>query len=176
MQSDEALYEKLIGGDLRAFDQLYQRYERPLFGFIRRHLADAQEAEDVLHETFLALLRQSEARRTAYSFRAWVFQIARNGCLNRLRSRQRTARALAAVSRAPSEPGLEPERALEEREVCEALRRAVARLPSGLGELYQLRAGGMSYEELADVLAVPLGTIKSRIHEMVTRLRQEMQR
>ena len=53
---------------------------------------------------------------------------------------------------------------------------AGAALPAPLAELYALRAGGMSYEELSGVLAIPVGTVKSRVHEMVSRLRQEMER
>jgi len=56
--SDEALYARWIAGDLRAFDALHARYERPLFGFVRAHVRDQTEAEDVLHETFMAVLRE----------------------------------------------------------------------------------------------------------------------
>ncbi len=174
MLSDEAYYERLLRGDLAAFDALYDRHARPLYGFIRRHLADAHEAEDVLHETFMALLRERDGGRAAASLRAWLYGVARNLCLNRIRSRKRGARALEAAP-APA-PGEHPERALEQRETAERLRLAVARLPAGLAELYALRAGGMSYEELAEALAVPVGTVKSRIHEMVSRLKQEMER
>jgi DNA-directed RNA polymerase specialized sigma24 family protein len=77
MLSDEALYEALLNGDLRAFDTLYERYERHLFGFIRKHLTDVHEAEDVLHETFPAILRDRAGARAARSLRAWLFQVAR---------------------------------------------------------------------------------------------------
>lgn len=175
MRSDEALYESLLRGDLDAFDALYARYARPLFGFVRRHLADAHEAEDVLHETFMALLRERDAGRSAVSLRAWLYQVARNLCLNRLRARRRSARALEAAAPSPS-PAEHPDHALEARQTGEQLRAAVARLPVALAEVYTLRAGGMSYEELAEVLAIPHGTVKSRIHEMVSRLREEMSR
>ncbi|MBI5517278.1 MAG: sigma-70 family RNA polymerase sigma factor [Deltaproteobacteria bacterium] len=175
MLSDEALHERLLRGELGAFDQLYDRYHRPLFGFIRRHLADAHEAEDVLHETFLALLREREGGLQAASLRGWLFQVARNLCLNRLRSRRRGARALEAQgSEAPMVET--PDHALEGRETAERLRRAVEALPAGLSELYALRAGGLSYEELAEALAVPVGTVKSRMHELVRRLREELER
>ena len=175
MRSDEALYEALLGGELRAFDALYERYERPLFGFIRKHLGDAAEAEDVLHEAFLALLRDRAGARRAQSLKAWLFQVARNLCLNRHRSARRASQALEkdAASPVTAEAG-HPGSALELAQTEHALRAAVAKLPVELAELYQLRAEGLSYEELATVLAIPLGTVKSRIHQMVGRLRQEM--
>ena len=175
MLSDEALHEKLKRGDLDAFDLLYDRHARPLFGFIRKHLADAHEAEDVLHETFMTMLRERDSGRAALNLRAWLYQVARNLCLNRLRARKRGARAIEAAATEPVDNEL-PDRLLEDRQSAERLRRAVERLPSGLAELYALRAGGMSYEELAAVLSIPVGTVKSRIHEMVARLRQEMER
>lgn len=174
LRSDEALCEALLGGDARAFDVLYARYERPLFGFIRRHLAERAEAEDVLHEAFLAILRDRVSVRRAASFRAWLFQVARHLCLNRLRSRRRSERALEVEAQVPPSAEAHPEHALEERQTREALRDAVGRLPLELAELYQLRASGMSYEEMANVLEVPLGTVKSRMHKMVECLREEM--
>lgn len=177
MQSDEALFEQLARGDVAAFDALYARHERPLFGFVLGHLGDRQEAEDVLHDAFLAVLR--ERRRGAPApgcVRAWLYQVARNLCLNRLRTRQRAARALDQVVHAPAPPAVHPEHALLDRQATAALRVAVEQLPAPLAELYRLRSGGLSYEELAQVLELPLGTVKSRMHEMVTRLREELRR
>lgn len=174
MSSDEALFEHLLQGDMSAFDALYARYERPLFGYLRRLLADAHEAEDVFHETFMALLRLREQGDSPRSFKAWIYTVARNLCLNRLRSRKRATRAMAACKRAAREPQAQPDGRLLQRETVEALRRAADRLPEALGELYTLRSGGLSYAELAQVLGIPLGTVKSRMNDMVKRLRQEM--
>lgn len=179
MLTDEALFEKLLAGDLSAFDALYARHERHLFGFVLKHLSDPAEAEDVFNEAFLAVLKEGRAGRQAArfgSFRAWLFQVARNLCLNRLRSRKRAERAIETEGRTPIAPVEHAESALEKREAAEALRRAVERLPAPFGELYALRASGMSYEELAGFLEIPLGTVKSRMHEMVKRLREEMLR
>lgn len=173
-RSDEALYQRLLEGKLDAFDELYARYERHLFGFLVRQLGDAPEAEEVLQETFLSVLRERETGRAARSFKAWLFQVARNLCLNRARTRARAAKAMAAVATAPPEPQAHPERALELHQTVVALRAAVSRLPPALGELYQLRAGGLSYDELAEQLDLPLGTVKSRMHELVHRLREEL--
>ena len=174
MLSDETLYQHLLSGDLTAFDRLYERYERHLFGFLCRQLGDPHEAEDVLHEAFMALLKEKAARRQADSFRAWLFQVARNLCRNRQRTRQRSSKALETEARSPPEPLADPGRALEAAEASVALRQAVTRLPGTLAELFQLRAAGLSYEEMAQVLEVPLGTVKSRMHEMVGRLREEV--
>ncbi len=174
MLSDEALYRRLVGGDLDAFDDLYRRYEASLFGFILHRLGDRVEAEDVFHEAFLSVLRergQGEVR----SFRAWIFQVARHLCANRLRARRRADRALLTESRTPPEASLHPENLLAAREAPDALRRALGKLPEPLARLYELRASGLSYEEIADVLEVPLGTVKSRMHEMVNRLRKEVE-
>jgi RNA polymerase sigma-70 factor (ECF subfamily) len=72
-------------------------------------------------------------------------------------------------------PAPEPAAALAAQQSTAALHLAVDRLPVPLAELFRLRSSGLSYEELAQVLSLPLGTVKSRIHEMVTRLRQELQ-
>ena len=173
--SDEILYEQLVGGDLKALDVLYGRYQRHLFGFILGQLGDRQEAEDVLHDAFLAVLRERCGRRAPACFRAWIYQVARNLCLNRARARQRATRAMDAVAHIAVFSTDEPEGALLAAQSSEALRRAVARLPSPLAELFQLRAGGLSYEELAQVLDIPVGTVKSRMHELMGRLRAEVQ-
>jgi RNA polymerase sigma-70 factor, ECF subfamily len=167
MLSDEALFEALVNGDLRAFDTLYERYERHLFGFIRKHLVDAHEAEDVLHETFMAILRDRAGARAAQSLWAWIFQVARHLCLNRQRSARRATRALEREARSPEETHQGPESALEHLQAQDALRDAVAKLPVEFGELYSLRTQGMSYAEMAEVLGIPLGTVKSRMHQLV---------
>jgi RNA polymerase sigma-70 factor (ECF subfamily) len=174
-RSDEALYARLSKGDLDAFEQLYRRYERPLFGFILRQIPDRSEAEDVFHETFMALLKERKKRSDVTSVRAWLFQVARNLCLNKARGRDRTARALRTEARTAPEPQLHPEQLLAAKEAPEALRRALARLPTQLAELYGLRAAGMSYEQIAELLELPLGTVKSRMHDMIARLKKEIE-
>ena len=174
MDSDEALFERLVAGDMRAFDGLYERFERPLFGFIRVQLGDATEAEDVLHEAFMAVLREREKARTLGSFRAWLFEVARNLCLNRVRARKRAGRALEAATHAATPEPAGADQQFEQRQSTAMLQRAVAELPQPLAEVYRLRASGLSYDEVAQVLKIPIGTVKSRMHEMVKRLQQEV--
>jgi RNA polymerase sigma-70 factor (ECF subfamily) len=156
MDSDEALYRRLHGGDMLAFDTLYERYERRLFGFILRMLRNRQDAEDVFHEALLNVLRSREVRFDQGNFCAWIYRIARNLCLNHLRSGQRSQRARAQLVTPPPMPSAEE------------------RLPETLAEVYHLRSSGLSYEEMATVLKVPLGTVKSRMHQMTNQLQQEV--
>lgn len=169
MASDEALLERLRGGDLKAFDALYARYEAHLYGFIRAQVRDHAAAEDLMHETFMTVLR---TRVAPTNLRSWLFQVARNACLNRARSARRAAAAheLGATSELPAPADAE----LERFQRGQALDAAVQRLPSELGQLYHLRARGLSYLELAEVLSIPLGTVKSRLHDLVRRLKQEL--
>jgi RNA polymerase sigma-70 factor (ECF subfamily) len=169
--SDEALYERLLAGDMAAFDALWERYERPLFGFVLKYVGTRAEAEDLLHEAFMSVLR---ARRRGGHFRAWLFQVARHLCLNWLRTRSRAQRALAVVARDEAPHAQTPQQALEQHRAVAALHEALERLPATLAELYHLRVAGLSYEEMAEVVDAPLGTIKSRMHELVGRLREEL--
>jgi RNA polymerase sigma-70 factor (ECF subfamily) len=177
MDTDEALFERLIRGDMGSFDRLYARFERPLFAFIRAQLGDAAEAEDVLHETFMTVLRDRARLPEVRNVRAWFYQVARNQCLNRARSRKRAGRAEIALTHV--EGGCTPENAetaLAVHQRSALLQRAVERLPAVLAELFRLRAAGMSYDEAAVILEVPVGTVKSRMHDLVKRLREEMGR
>lgn len=176
MDSDEALFERLAAGDLRAFDRLWDRFERPLFGFVRARLGDAAEAEDVLHESFMAVLAERGRRGEIRSFRAWLYGVAHHLCLNRVRSRKRAARAVEIAGRASESAVPAAEQLLEAHQASATLARAVAALPGPLAEVYRLRAAGLAYDEVAGVLGIPLGTVKSRMHELVRRLREELSR
>jgi RNA polymerase sigma-70 factor (ECF subfamily) len=175
MESDETLYRRVREGDMAAFDALYDRYQDRLFGFLLRTLRSREDAEDVFHDAFLSALRSPEVSFDTGSFRSWLFRIARNRCKNRHRSEQRGARALGVIDAiGPTEAAPSAESELQERQLLSALDGAVGRLPPALSEIYHLRSSGLSYEEMADVLAIPLGTLKSRMNQMVSILREEV--
>ena len=173
MFSDEELYRQLRSGKLAAFDELYRRYERRLFGFILAQLGDRAEAEDVFHDAFMAVLREPRTSEMR-NFRAWIFQVARHLCLNRMRSLNRAASLRVFEGEGATDAAAHPESLAVAKEAPEALRHAVTALPAPLARIYELRAAGHSYEQMAGILGVPLGTVKSRMNEMVARLKKEM--
>src|SRR4051794_11401045 len=155
MEAAETLTERLRQGDLTAFDRLYERYERPLYGFILGYVTDRAEAEDVFHEAFMQVLKSLTGDLS--KFRAWLYTTARNISLNRIRSRKRGAEAKRRILEVVPDAPDDPERALENARAKQALDAAVGTLPQTLSEMFHLRASGMSYEEMADVLEIPLG-------------------
>lgn len=173
MESDEHLYLEVRKGSKAAFEQLYARYEERIFGFIYRRLQSRQDAEEVFHESMLAIFKGPLASFEAGGFAGWLFKVAANLSLNRLRSRKREGRALSAVADAESvavrrvDPWPDPED-------LEDMQKAATRLSEPLRQVFALRREGRSYEEMSDMLGIPLGTVKSRVHLMVTQLRKEM--
>jgi RNA polymerase sigma-70 factor (ECF subfamily) len=173
MDADEVLYRRVKEGNMGAFDALYARHAPRLFGFLRAQLPSPADAEEVMHEAMMRAFESDEVTFDRACFRTWLYRIARNAALNRIRSIGRRARALEGI---PPEPPAPPaDEQLAHAEMMRALDVAVARLPVPLADVYHLRSSGLSYEEMADVLEIPIGTLKSRMHQMVGALRQELQ-
>ena len=146
--------------------ELYQDVGPGLLAYLRRRLGDRHVAEDVLQETFCQAARRLERLAEAASPRAWLFTIARN-----LAATMRRRRG-PAVELTVEPPAVEP--TADAR--LDALRAAIAELPEAMRETLELRLRDeLSYEEIAAVLGLPIGTVRSRLHHAVQRLRTTMQ-
>jgi RNA polymerase sigma-70 factor (ECF subfamily) len=181
VDSDEQLIRRIRAGDIAAFDVLYDKHEPRLFAYLRAVAGDRRDAEELLHDAFLSVLRdQTAAFDEEGAFRAWLYRVARNLAFNRRRAAGRHERTVAAATSLPSQlgdlstPAHRADDALEARQLEDALTEAVGRLPANLGELWHLRTSGLSYEQMASVVDAPIGTIKSRMHQMVNVLREEL--
>ncbi len=143
--------------------ELYQEMGPGLLTYLRRRLGDRHTAEDVFQETFCQAARHLERLAEAASPRAWLFTIARNLAVT-VRRRQRPVGELT-VEPAGAEPVADAR--------LEAMRAAIAELPEAMRETLELRLRDeLSYEEIAAVLGLPIGTVRSRLHHAVQRLRE----
>lgn len=162
---------------MAAFPILVSHHRDLVFGVARRWSPGLEDAEDLTQETFIrayrALLGYPPERREALRVRGWLVSIALNLARNRARSRRPEATDLDSVAEPVDdrEPG--PERLVERRESAQRWHRLLAALPAAQRAAVELRhVEGLSYPEIAEALAKPVGTVKSDVHRGVQRLRR----
>lgn len=170
--NDEALITRTSAGDAAAFEVLMLRYQAQVFQFVRwQRGVTERAAEDITQEVFLQLYRVAGQFRGGARFRTWFYTLARNVCRNHQRTLRRRAperwyalpeEALAGLP--DGRPG--PQARCERGEKQRAVAAAVARLPAYQREVLLLREWqDLSYAEIAEVLEVPIGTVRSRLHK-----------
>ena len=174
--SDEALAERVRAtGDVAAFEVLVTRYRARVVALARRMLAahSSDEAEDVAQEAFVVAYDKRASFKRGEPFRPWLYRIAVNRCLDRLRAQARRP-ALIEITSVP-EPALaggDPIEALLTEEGEQRLSSAVAALPPNLRAVFLLRhLDDLSYEEIAAAVGVPLGTVKTHLFRARAHLR-----
>ena len=169
--------------DQAAFDALVHRYERELYSYLRRYTGDESLAEEVFQATFVKLYQKSHLFEPGRRLRPWLYSIATYQAIDALRSAgRRQAYSLDAEHGRTGEdsPGLvqllvdrspSPLDRLEEEERKNWIHAAVDQLPDDLRSVLILAYfQGLKYREVADVLGIPLGTVKSRMHAALARL------
>jgi RNA polymerase sigma-70 factor (ECF subfamily) len=168
-----------------AYRELLRRYERPVFSLIYRMVRDRALAEDLSQETFIKVLNALESYRPEYKFSSWVFKIANNAAIDQLRRREvdtlsldgapdaRTADEVEATALQAADRQESPLAELESRELGSQIEQAVGRLRPEYRTCILLRhVEGRSYEEIAEVMDLPLGTVKTYIHRARLELRE----
>ena len=166
--SDTELLVRVADRDRVAFELLYHRYVRSVFGLALRRLRDRQRAEDAVQETFTAVWRSAASYRPERGPAApWLYAVARNAIVDRMRARLEPVAELPET--ASGEPG-PPERA-EAAEAAWLVHRALEDVPTKEREVLELAYwSGMSQSEVADYLNIPLGTVKTRTRSALARL------
>ncbi len=175
-------------GDPRAFDTLVRRYERELYNYLRRYLGDDQLAEDAFQLTFLQVYLKSDQFEQGRRFRPWLYAIATNQATDMQRRNRR--HRMASLDQRPGEqpqsdagclaelvaghePG--PASCFESNEQSEQIRAMVDQLPESLRQVVLLvYFQGLKYREAAQVLSIPVGTVKSRLHTAMEKLTQAL--
>jgi len=169
--SDRFLVWRLRRGDRDACRELIRIHHTAVYAYLRRLGADASRAEDLTQETYMRAWRSIESLRQAASLRSWLLTIARNEFFQRMRAwRIETVGLEQATEAVSGDPRADDVVALSERDG--ALRNAVRRLEPELQEAIALHYfQDQSFRELAEVLGVPPGTAKSRVHRALLCLR-----
>lgn len=176
--SDEQLFALFQSGDERAFARLVSRYEKELYNFLLRYLGRSQLAEDVFQETFLQLHISSSSFETSRRLRPWLYTIAVNKARDALRRQGRHPTVqLTGAGDDPDDNSLwenilsdttTPADLFDKKQQEHLVRRTVAELPDNLREILVMAYfNQFSYKQMAEMLDIPLGTVKSRLHAAV---------
>lgn len=172
------------GGREAAYRELVRRYERPVFALLYRMVRDRELAEDLAQETFVKALNAIASYKPEYKFSSWIFKIANNAAIDHLRRRELDTLSLDGSPHAETpeatqatalQIGARQESALDEveaRELGGAIEAAIGRLRPEYRSCILLRhVEGRAYEEIAEILDLPLGTVKTYIHRARNELR-----
>lgn len=171
--ADQALVERVQRGDKRAFELLVAKYQRKIFRLLSRLIRDPAEIEDVAQEAFIKAYRALPSFRGESAFYTWLYRIAINTAKNYLVAQGRRAPTTTETGLDEAESFEEgeqlrdvatPEAVLLSKQVAAAVNRAIEKLPEDLRTAIVLRElEGLSYEEIAESMNCPIGTVRSRI-------------
>ncbi|HEY0783478.1 MAG TPA: sigma-70 family RNA polymerase sigma factor [Thermoanaerobaculia bacterium] len=167
---DLDLAERHRVGDVQAFDEVYARYEGMVYNLALRLSGDRDEAADLTQETFLRIYRHLGSFRGRSALKTWIFRIALNHCRDRLSRFRPPMQSIAEETEDEpfsvrlTDPGRDPEELAVAADESRRVSRCLAHVPHAFREAVILRdLEGLSYEEIAEVLGVRMGTVRSRI-------------
>jgi RNA polymerase sigma-70 factor (ECF subfamily) len=171
---EQLLLEKAKSGDVAAFEELIEAYQKKVFNLALRIIGNYDDAADLAQETFVRIFKAISNFKEQSSFSTWVYRITTNVCLDEIRKRKN--KKVVSIDEdihmddgdmkrqvISEDPG--PDEAAERAEVRRVVNNAINRLPEDQRVVITLRdLHGMSYEEIAKILDLPGGTVKSRIN------------
>ncbi|MFO0968087.1 MAG: sigma-70 family RNA polymerase sigma factor [Gemmataceae bacterium] len=184
--SDEELLACFQNGEQEAFGALVRRYEGELYGYLRRYLGDGALAEDVFQNTFLQVFTKIRQYEKGRPVKPWLYAIATNQAIDALRragrqsmlsldqeSEEARGDELGRLLSVFEQRGAGPLEQIQGEERRQLVRAGVERLPEFLRQVIILAYyQGLKYQEIADILAIPVGTVKSRMHTALCRLQE----
>lgn len=180
--TDEVLIKRFQDGDVYAFEEIVHRYKDPLVNFVYNFLGNRIDSEDVVQETFLRVFKNKHLYRNIAKFSTWIYTIASNLAKTELRRRKR--RRFFSISQMGYDDkdydipdGLHPPDKIVDGRIKEkTIRDEIQALPPKFREVVILRdIQELSYEEISNVLKIPIGTVKSRVNRGRLRLQKELQ-
>ena len=170
---DRALVARILGGDRDRFTELVTRYEKRVINYVYRITHRYEDAHDLAQDIFVKVYLALDRYDSKYQFSTWLFRIAQNSAIDALRkksltevplTRQSTDEEGGTKEREFADDGISPYRALKNKQLSAAIDTAVQHLPPDYRELIQLRHfAELSYEEIASMKKLPLGTVKNKL-------------
>jgi RNA polymerase sigma-70 factor (ECF subfamily) len=180
---DRALVTRILEGERDGFTELVKRYEKRVVNYVYRITHRYEEAHDLAQEIFVKVFLALDRYDSKYQFSTWLFRIAQNSAIDALRKKSIVEVPIARPTedepsgkeREFADDGISPYRALKNKELSAAIEKAVRELPSDYRELIQLRHfAELSYEEIADMKKLPLGTVKNKLFRARNLLKEEL--
>lgn len=181
-RTDEELVASSLAGDASAFDLLVLRWDRKIQGAIYRLMGSEEEARDLCQEAFLKAYRGLRGFKGEARFSSWLYQIALNLCRDRMRRRRgRVMVSLDALEPDAQGQVLRDETStqdlVEARDLQDRVRAAVMALPDDQREVIVLKEyEGLTFQEIAEVLGLPVSTVKTRLYRGLDRMRERLLR
>jgi RNA polymerase sigma-70 factor (ECF subfamily) len=181
--TDVSLVERCRVNDEAAFNEVVARYKTKVYNYIYRMTGSSDDAEDLTQEVFIRMYTSVDSFRSQSSLNTWLFRIASNLCIDRFRrGKNRTAAyslddlvGEGETTHEVPDCTYEPQRLLENEEMAEQIQHALAQLPEKLRATLLLHdIEGLPYEEIAQAVGCPLGTVKSRLFNARMHLRQRL--
>ncbi|HPF62819.1 MAG: sigma-70 family RNA polymerase sigma factor [Gemmatimonadetes bacterium] len=182
--TDQEVVRHAVAGREAAYRELIRRYQRPVFSLVYRMVRDRELAEDLTQETFVKVLNAIDSYRPEYRFSSWIFKIANNASIDHLRRRgldtlsldgsphAETAEAIEATTLQLGDTAESPLEEVANRELGDQIEAAINTLRPEYRSCIILRhIEGRPYEEIAEILELPLGTVKTYIHRARNELR-----
>jgi RNA polymerase sigma-70 factor (ECF subfamily) len=177
----ESLIQRCLAGDQLAWEQIVRQYWRKVFNVAYKFVGKHDEAEDLAQDIFLKIFKSLDTFDRRANFQTWLISISRNLCIDHYRSVRKERETIdrevdtGELAPATAEPG--PVAALEQRDRVELLKQALSALPPTLRTAVLMRdIQEMSYQEIADRLRLPEGTVKSRINRGRTELARQIRK
>jgi len=180
--TDEIIVQRALTGDAEAFGEIVRRWERRIFALAYGILGREEDARDATQETFLAAFRNLRGFRGEAKVSSWLHRIAVNQCITR--QRQARVRSEAALDDEEQNAAgfatpfhYSPARVVEGRQETVAVRRAINSLPIELRQVVVMKEfEELTFREIADVLDLPLSTVKSRLYTAMKQLQMRLQK
>jgi RNA polymerase sigma-70 factor (ECF subfamily) len=172
---DPELVERMRAGDPEALRQVVERYQDRIFGLLYGIVRDRHEVEDVAQEVFLKVFTRIDAFDGRSRFYTWLYRVAANTAKDHVKKRARRPAVALDEDAGLEAGGRGPVESAERSEARRRVRESIAKLPVRYREVLALRElDGLSYNEIAEVLKVSIGTVESRLHRARTRLKKVM--